>query len=431
MSFKFNNIFPKHIKYNDLRVGTLIYNDKVVWQEGLPSSYTALEYIASTGTQYIDTGLVGKPGYTIEATVSFSELSNGDYQYFAGYAYTGSSDRTYFIRINNSSNHLGYTYGTKVESKLLDVEENVFYNIKSVMKANKQEFYVDGKKLNSSTEPALAYDADNPNNIYMFVSNYVDNKINGPMKARCKEVKWYNENDKLVRHFVPCYRNNDNEIGMYDLVLGEFYTNQGEGEFVKSYNLPSEYQQVEYIQTTGTQYIDSKVPLRSGLKIIVDWVYKDAVSGNSYTGGHIDSPGNRWLIGSQRSNTYFFAVGTGNVPTEFTLGNRDVIEAYWEDKNSYFICNGVRSTKYNYQMYALAEEPTYTYYMGAVNRTGNASLYPQLIIYDWKFYQDDVLIRDFVPCYRKSDGEIGMYDLVNGVFYTNNGTGVFLTGEEV
>ena len=126
-----------------------------------------------------------------------------------------------------------------------------------------------------------------------------------------------------------------------------------------------------------------------------------------------------------------FAVGTGNVPTEFAYGDRDVIEACWEDKNSYFICNGVKSTRYNYHIYALDEEPTYTYYMGAVNRTGNASLYPQLTIYGWKFYQDDVLIRDFVPCYRKSDEKVGMYDLVNNVFYTNEGSGEFEKGNNI
>lgn len=39
-------------------------------------------------------------------------------------------------------------------------------------------------------------------------------------------------------------------------------------------------------------------------------------------------------------------------------------------------------------------------------------------------YQNE-LVRDMIPCYRKSDGEIGMYDLINQQFYGNNGTGTF------
>ena len=203
------------------------------------------------------------------------------------------------------------------------------------------------------------------------------------------------------------------------------------GNSVSKTRLPQEYQEVEYIQTTGTQHIDSGVPLKSGLKIIVDWVYQDADSGNNYTGGHIGSPGNRWLIGSQRNNNYYFAVGATNVSTEFRFGNRDTVEAYWANKASYFIANGVKSTTIKGENYALTEEPNYTFYISAVDRDGNATLKPKLTIYSWKFYQDDVLVRDYVPCYRKSDGEIGLYDLVTNEFYTNDGTGEFLKGNAV
>lgn len=51
--------------------------------------------------------------------------------------------------------------------------------------------------------------------------------------------------------------------------------------------LPSEYQQLEYIKSTGTQYIDSGVPLVQGLKTVVDMIFTETSSGNTYTGGHI------------------------------------------------------------------------------------------------------------------------------------------------
>lgn len=203
------------------------------------------------------------------------------------------------------------------------------------------------------------------------------------------------------------------------------------GNGVFNNRLPDEYQELDYIQTTGTQYIDSGVPLKSGLKIIVDWIYLDANSGNSYTGGHIGSPGNRWLVGSQRSNYYFFAIGASNVPTEFKLGNRDTLEICWANKASYFICNGVTSTKYKYEQYTLTEEPTYSFYIGAVDRGGPATLKPKLTIYSWKFYQDDELIRDYVPCYRRSDNKPGLYDLINNEFYTNDGDDELVMGSTI
>ena len=45
--------------------------------------------------------------------------------------------------------------------------------------------------------------------------------------------------------------------------------------------------------------------------------------------------------------------------------------------------------------------------------------------YSFKIWKGDTMIRDFVPCYRKSDNVAGMYDLLNNTFYTNNGTGSF------
>lgn len=38
---------------------------------------------------------------------------------------------------------------------------------------------------------------------------------------------------------------------------------------------------------------------------------------------------------------------------------------------------------------------------------------------------------DLVPCYRKADTVIGFYDVVNDVFYTNEGTGTFVKGPDV
>ena len=47
-------------------------------------------------------------------------------------------------------------------------------------------------------------------------------------------------------------------------------------------------------------------------------------------------------------------------------------------------------------------------------------------ISDWT-----TLVRDLVPCYRKSDGEIWLYDLVGKQFYTNAGTGTFTKWSDV
>lgn len=50
----------------------------------------------------------------------------------------------------------------------------------------------------------------------------------------------------------------------------------------------------------------------------------------------------------------------------------------------------------------------------------------------FKYYdKNDTLICDLVPCYRKSDGVIGMYDIVRNIFLTNVGSGTFTKGANV
>ena len=53
-------------------------------------------------------------------------------------------------------------------------------------------------------------------------------------------------------------------------------------------------------------------------------------------------------------------------------------------------------------------------------------------VYYFKYYdKDNTLICDLIPCYRKSDGVIGMYDVVRKIFLTNAGTGSFTKGADV
>lgn len=54
-----------------------------------------------------------------------------------------------------------------------------------------------------------------------------------------------------------------------------------------------------------------------------------------------------------------------------------------------------------------------------------------LKVYDFKLYDGESLIRNLVPCYKKSDDTIGMYDLVSHQFYTTNVGGTFTKGYDV
>ena len=52
-------------------------------------------------------------------------------------------------------------------------------------------------------------------------------------------------------------------------------------------------------------------------------------------------------------------------------------------------------------------------------------------IYSAEITDSSELIRDFVPVVRKIDNTAGMYDKVSKRFYTNAGSGEFITGPEI
>ena len=47
------------------------------------------------------------------------------------------------------------------------------------------------------------------------------------------------------------------------------------------------------------------------------------------------------------------------------------------------------------------------------------------------FDESDNLMFDGIPCYKKSNREIGIYDLIENGFYTNQGTEEFVAGPEI
>ena len=80
---------------------------------------------------------------------------------------------------------------------------------------------------------------------------------------------------------------------------------------------------------------------------------------------------------------------------------------------------------------------TWTDFLFAINQDPGASgKAPAFIsrakIYFCRIYSGDTLVRDMVPVRREADGALGVLDLANdATFYPNNGSGTFVAGEDV
>lgn len=187
--------------------------------------------------------------------------------------------------------------------------------------------------------------------------------------------------------------------------------------------LPNEYQEVEYIQSTGSQYIDTNV-----LSNVIGRFYlnaqfteiSDEINGSINSGVALD-------IGII-SNQFFLRNGA---PNDVAVSADTNIHEFEVDtiNSKCYIDGTVVSTK-------SGTKPNFNLYLFARNNeslgTTTTAYFCKEKLYSCKLYDlSNTLIRDFIPCYRKLDNTVGLYDLANNVFYANQGAGVFLMGAEV
>lgn len=195
-----------------------------------------------------------------------------------------------------------------------------------------------------------------------------------------------------------------------------------------------DYEQLEYIGATGTQYIETDISgamrwigsgqgtsQSSGSKVILsakatkDGAIQGAVIWIGSRLGNSDA-GKHWTLGGTPST----GLSTSTVPT-LNYAEYDVSfdDGVLTGKVNDFTFSAV-NIEWDIGVWRIGTSFT--------NGTGNPNYYFVGNIYEQKAYQNGVLVGDFIPARRKSDGVIGMYDAVSGTFYTNAGTGDFTAG---
>lgn len=185
----------------------------------LPSGYTQLDYIESTGTQYINTGFT--PNQNTRVMCGFEYLGSrpADHAVLFGSRVNWSGDQQYYFGYNGGWRS---DYG---DGRATYSESEVPFSGRHVIDKNKGETTLDGQVKSS---PAIT--ATMPGPMYVFAGN-TNGTAAGFIKARISRLKAYAA-DQLKRDLYPARRDSDGAVGMYDMVEGLFYGNSGSGAFV-------------------------------------------------------------------------------------------------------------------------------------------------------------------------------------------------------
>lgn len=195
--------------------------------------------------------------------------------------------------------------------------------------------------------------------------------------------------------------------------------------------LPAGYRQVEYLQSSGTQYIDISDTLAEYEFEITATLSQKRTNNAMLTGGELNSDVEGFAA-FQLVN--YVSVRRRDGTDDLT---KDAYIA-WADANGLklrYICTQAYGEIVNADTgVSLAKNtaavsyiyPTKVRLFHGYSSGTYASRYVTAKIYGAKYFLSGALAYDLVPCVRTADGEPGMYDRIGGTFYTNDGTGDFI-----
>lgn len=197
--------------------------------------------------------------------------------------------------------------------------------------------------------------------------------------------------------------------------------------------LPAEYQQVEYLESRYTASFNAtkggnRQYLVTGINYFADFEIDAQLTNSSYGGKICGVTQNSCLQIVSSSNPYF---SCWNSSSNYYMTNANIYTRHkvaWKDNKIYvdneFVANYTKQT---------VSKPFILF--GVATKFGNATYYmswPYVRIYSCKLWDSNgTLVRDFIPCYRKSDSVAGMFDTVNDSFYTVTGVKTFIVGSDV
>ena len=343
--------------------------------------------------------------------------------------------------------------------------------------------------------------------IYLFATHYSNSSNASYPVGRFMAMKLYSCYFKLngttVANFVPCVRESDEKPGLYDVTRHQFYTNMGEGddfetdsvladnletsaavtqantadftpiEFYKdddyltsiggklessqlnsadtiaTVNLPDGYDQLEYVQQTGKNYLNSGYALPLTGAIYVDFEHIQ----NTYQGRVFGASNQSSTYGTNVYDVYnngagLWAFSAGTTLWTSTLIPRTSLRTrlLYNLSTKKIAFGGGTVLKRTFTIGGSVAPKTIYFGAGNLNNSSVANLSKN------KFYRiimmnnatmnttslesTDVsamgtIMRDFIPCRRNSDGKVGFYERINGTFYGPSGTGDFLAGPKV
>ena len=395
-----------------------------------------IQYVEATGTQYVDTEIIGRCNSAMEAHVMWSYVSDAS---FLSSRIDGGNTR--FVLYSAAGRHYmaHRTYTRNTDSTVKDSvsgSPKVDWNleapdyISSSISTNGTSVTY-WMKVNGTTRINQTRTEEGINtglNMYLFAQNKGGSPtLHSPV--RCFDLK-ITQDGTLVRDFRPCLK--DGRAGLYEEVSGWIFFPQG-GELVYPNETPDRY--VKWANAPGANYVPVAVRGKSGVKAEMKYRPMDDSKTDQYflAARNSSTTDTRFLLNylyHKSSESSCIAIGYKNkwqgrywkpwtTGTDYTLsseissngtldGNLDGATTSMQTQSGAGGALGVFDTGLNL-------------YMFAANMGGNAQDYYTGRFYYTKIWEWDAtagdyrIVRDLKPCVK--GGNVMFYDEVSKTMF--------------
>jgi hypothetical protein len=447
--------------------------------------YRRVEYIKSTGAQVITTDIIPSYEDTLILEAKFDNFRTGTVGWKTGLVVVEAAAtperpvQRIGLTHNSSSiadSYMGYDWntGSNYEITGLTTSDKLTYTMK-------KNYFSVGTLSVTPSAPSYFAEPTIPISIFGATNYDLTASATNVCDMYLYDYKIYDSNDNLIHNLIPVERISDNELGLYDISTNKFYTNSGTGTFIRGNYVSNSdvanssyggnamiewpriwykfesledkgYRAVEYIKSTGVQYIQTDIIPANNTKIKLDMQFGDfheyanASTYNSCFCGVAE-------FGGDDTSEVFWGVALGELSDsralDFYLGN-----VSWQESANHIsnpaninmrqtmqICRG---DSYWGNQTALVNtavtkaEPTKPLAIMGFNCVDRPNFSPNpykcrnLIIYGAMIYLNgSELSHNLIPVERISDNELGLYDVITNKFYGNAGTGTFAKGSYV
>lgn len=186
--------------------------------------------------------------------------------------------------------------------------------------------------------------------------------------------------------------------------------------------LPDGYTQVDYIESDGSKFINTGYSLQSNQLEIKTKVYIPTLPVSEQDiASNQDNSTNRFVLGINQSYMFGYSRSGSSSDTNVVTANLTAPNIF-EIQMNYDYANSIKSLTVNGVTTTATQNKAISPSNNAIrllaNADGGGTSFKGRLYY-LSITDNGILVRNFIPCYRNSDNEVGMYDTINGVFYKN------------